>query len=544
MEGRSLRRQVEAAKAYCKRHGLTLDEHSFADLGVSGYHGGNATHGELAEFLDLVKSGRVPKGSVLLVENIDRLSRLPPHEANAVLMQLVAAGVEIVTLSPEQRYTAENISKPGTWIQLQVAQALAYEESVKKGERLTDAWGAKRAEADTKKMTKKGPAWLKLTADRTGWIVLEPKAACVRRMFELALHGCGVTTIAGILDKEYPQGLSGRGWQPASIGAILRSPSVLGRYQPHVGTCAKKGQKATRRPHGEPIQGYFPAIIAEADFYRVQEALDGRRSGGGRITGTPNLFSGLAYDARDGKRLVLNATHGEKVLVSSGAVRKQAGSTFLSLRYDTFEQAILSRLAELSAADVLGKPDTEADQVAALSGRLTTVNAKLEAVRARAEAEDDVTVFLDLLADLDRQRREIIAELEKAKASAASRQGDNLGEFQSLAALLEDAATDKAERDELRRKTRAALRRLVKEMWVLIVPLTRGRLIAVQAWFASGAHRDYLIHQEGGTKRQHSGGWRCWSLADAVELGSLDLRKSAHASRLEAGLRRLPVESL
>ncbi len=196
-EGRSLKRQEEAAKAYCARHGLNLDERSFTDLGVSAYHGANATHGQLGDFLDLVKEGRIPKGSVLIVENIDRLSRLPPDEATALITSIVKAGVDVVTTTPEQRYTAANIHQVGIWVPLQVAMCLSAEESRKKAERLADAWADKRSTAATKKLTKKGPAWLKLTADRQSWIVLEEKAALVRLAFQLAAEGHGVLQMAG-----------------------------------------------------------------------------------------------------------------------------------------------------------------------------------------------------------------------------------------------------------------------------------------------------------------------------------------------------------
>ncbi len=44
-DGDSLRRQTALAKAYCERHGLTLDASTLADLGVSGYTGDNSTGG-------------------------------------------------------------------------------------------------------------------------------------------------------------------------------------------------------------------------------------------------------------------------------------------------------------------------------------------------------------------------------------------------------------------------------------------------------------------------------------------------------------------
>src|SRR5262249_35787215 len=159
-EGRSLARQMELTQAYCARRGLALDERRFADLGVSGYHGTNATHGELADFLEMVRDGRIPKGSVLVVENVDRLSRLPPDRATALIMEIVEAGVEVATISPEAGYTKANIHQVGVWVPLQVALCLAREGSREKSEGLGGGWGGQRKTGATGKVEGKGPAWV------------------------------------------------------------------------------------------------------------------------------------------------------------------------------------------------------------------------------------------------------------------------------------------------------------------------------------------------------------------------------------------------
>ncbi len=258
-DGRSQERQLEAAKAYCARHGLKLDDRTYIDKGVSGFHGANATHGELAEFLRLVKEGRIPRGSVVIIENVDRLSRLPPDEATALIMSIVKAGVDVATTSPEQLYTAQNIHQIGTWIPLQVACCLAAEESRKKADRVADAWAAKRRAAESKIMTKQAPAWLSLSADRSHWLVIEERAAHVRLMFDLAAAGLGVGRIAKRLNEQFPDGMMGKGppseefpdgqpgkgWQPAAIAGVLRSRAVLGELQRFTGVCA--GRAGPRR---------------------------------------------------------------------------------------------------------------------------------------------------------------------------------------------------------------------------------------------------------------------------------------------------------
>ena len=216
-----------------------------------------------------------------------------------------------MTTSPEQVYTASNIDKLATWL-LQVSNCLAREESVKKSDRLKDAWARKRgALANNVKLSKKGPFWLTLSADRSTWIIREREASLMRKMFRWCADGLGVAKISERLHVDYPAGVTGKGWQPNNVRKLLRSRQVLGEFQPVVGTCAKKGGiKSTRKPVGPPILNYFPAIIDEPLFYRAQTAMDRRRRGGGRITGVPNLFNGILYDGLDGQRMVLNMGRG------------------------------------------------------------------------------------------------------------------------------------------------------------------------------------------------------------------------------------------
>jgi DNA invertase Pin-like site-specific DNA recombinase len=545
-EGRSLERQLKLARSFCKRHGYTLDDRTFVDEGVSGWTGANATHGDLGVFLGMIEEGRIPQGSILIIEKLNRLSRLPPHQANEVLMAIVNAGVDIATTSPEQVFTRSNIGTLANWLPLQIAQCLAHQESQDKSDWLSDAWSTKRETAGrdgAEKMTKKGVAWVRITADRKGWTVLEDKAALVRRAFELADEGLGVSRIAGVLHGTCPKGLTGRGWQPGYVRDLLRSRSVLGEYQPHVGTCAKRGRKSTRRPAGEPVKNYFPAIIDEKLFDRVQEALTMRKTGGGHREdrGEPgakvtNLFNGLIRDAKDGQSMVVNGGVGRRFLVSSGAVRKLPGAEFRMVNLELFEQAVLTLFRELKPGDVTGKPGEAEDKVADLSGRLAAVNRKLEATRARAKSEEaaDITVFFDLLKELEKQQKALAAQLEEAAAEAAGRDADNFGEFTSLAGLLESVAPE--ERDRLRARVRLALRRMVNEMLVLVVPAGRTRLVAVQVFFKSGRRRDYLLILRSATTGRKAS-WEAVSMEDVARPGDFDLRVREHVLSLELALR-------
>ncbi|WP_201268787.1 recombinase family protein [Sinorhizobium meliloti] len=76
MKGDSFRRQIEAAERYAATRGLEMDtKFAFHDLGVSAWQGRNKTDGMLGEFLSYVREGDIARGSYLLVENLDRVSR-------------------------------------------------------------------------------------------------------------------------------------------------------------------------------------------------------------------------------------------------------------------------------------------------------------------------------------------------------------------------------------------------------------------------------------------------------------------------------------
>lgn len=90
---------------------------------------------------------------------------------------------------------------------------------------------------------------------------------------------------------------------------------------------------------------------------------------------------------------------------------------------------------------------------------------------------------------------------------------------------------DQLNPSEARTRLRAAVRRVVSEVWCLFVgeggrALTRNRLAAVQLWFNGGGCRDYLIvHRRSvGGSIVSPGGWWVRSLPARGGKGGADLR--------------------
>ncbi len=74
------------------------------DEGLSAYHQRRVTKGALGVFLAAIVEGRIPAGSVLIVEGLDRLSRAEPIQVQAQLAQIINAGITVVTSSDGREY--------------------------------------------------------------------------------------------------------------------------------------------------------------------------------------------------------------------------------------------------------------------------------------------------------------------------------------------------------------------------------------------------------------------------------------------------------
>ncbi|CAN5702636.1 hypothetical protein BH09VER1_BH09VER1_05430 [soil metagenome] len=172
MKGDSLRRQTEASETYATEHGLIIDYSlHLQDLGISAYHGKHATEGKLSAFLLAIQTGRVPAGSTLLVESLDRLSREHVTEALTQFLQIINAGIVVVTLIDKMVYSRATINEnPGSLMMSIVFMMRAHNESEEKSKRIGKAWANKRKMAleTNAPRGKNCPNWLKLITGEDG----------------------------------------------------------------------------------------------------------------------------------------------------------------------------------------------------------------------------------------------------------------------------------------------------------------------------------------------------------------------------------------
>jgi DNA invertase Pin-like site-specific DNA recombinase len=155
LKGDSLRRQLELSERYAKDNGLILDDSlKMRDLGISAFKGEHRTKGALGRFQKLVEEGKITKGSTLIVESLDRLSREEVFDALSRFMDIIRAGIKVATLADQMEYTRESINA-NLGMQLMFSLLTigrAHEESLMKSKRLGAAWEAKRRNIDKKNL--------------------------------------------------------------------------------------------------------------------------------------------------------------------------------------------------------------------------------------------------------------------------------------------------------------------------------------------------------------------------------------------------------
>jgi DNA invertase Pin-like site-specific DNA recombinase len=532
---------------------VDLDPRSFRDLGLSAYKGKNVETGQLGLFLTAVERGDIPPGSVLIVEALDRLTRQEILKALELFTRILNADISIVTLDPEREYTREVVSENAiVLMEVVLMFFLAAEQSRRKSTLNSAAWAAKRLHALEDILTARVPCWLRVVGrTREGkrmvggrFVEIAEKVELVRTVFRLAIEGEGLTAICkGFNDRRIPSIGKGGLWNTDFIGSLLRNPAVVGVYQPHTGHGGRKGS-SRRQPVGDPVEGYFPAVVSELDFLRVSVELTRRktvRGPSGKNGEVANLFTSLLRDARDGSFMHIQHKDAEPVLASSAAIRGKPGASYVSFPLWCLELALFAGLDEIKASELQGADRAASTRVDDLRTRLADLQQRLDAAKAKADSHPDVDDLLDIVVSLAEQKQQVADDLKRAEQAAQVASPDALADCQDLAALMLDARGE--ERNRLRVRFKARLRELVTSMWLLPVALgatsKHPKVAALQVYFRDGSCRTwYVLYQPAittPTTRQPAG-WQVLTQKDAG-MPKRDLRDAAAATETEDDLR-------
>ena len=200
----SYRRQTEATEKYCAANGLTLNE-KLEDLGVSAWSGKNLDdEAALGGFLKLVDAGKIPKGTVLICENLDRLTRGKILDAVSLFTSILKRGIDIVTTMDGKRYSKDSVSDNP----LDLIISITYlnrgnNESETKSKRVKESWNLRHSKIRNNQFAKvRCPSWLR--HDGSKYELIKENAKTIKTIFELYVGGHGVYSLVQELKTRKP----------------------------------------------------------------------------------------------------------------------------------------------------------------------------------------------------------------------------------------------------------------------------------------------------------------------------------------------------
>lgn len=486
-----MERQQAAIDAFVRENNLTLTESSaFQDLGVSSYRGANLRNG-LGKFIAEVDSGRVPKGSYLLVESLDRLSRQKVMDALSLLVSLIDKGIKVVPLSDAGAQVLDKTSGLGPLVMALSVMHRANDESESKSRRVKAAWQAKRRNAANKPVSRRAPEWLEFDEAAGAFKAIPERVDTVRKIFELADAGLGRGRIVKFLNTNGFASFRNpsEGWQSSSVSKLLRNRSLIGFYQPHCMYYDEDTGVKKRVPDGDEVANYYPKVIDEGLFVRVSARqyspivpLVGRQ--GETLT---NLFTGFVYCHWCGAAMSMAnkgpGRKGGRYLVCSKG-RRGKDCKYRSWNYDDVEMYVLYALRQLDLSAVLAGVDTDLrrqqirTELARVSLELAETEGKLASLSEElvSQASANVKTLVSVIGTL-----EGLAEGQKKLAAGLRAEDTALGEplgdpntfAQNLLRLYDEMATAEAQqRYLLRVRLRQHISRLLSRIDVMAV--TKG----------------------------------------------------------------------
>lgn len=267
-KGTSIERQKsnidKMVKKIAQEHDLEIFE-EYRDFGVSAFKGKNATEGALADFIHHVDTGKIPSGSYLLIESLDRFSRANPMVAVNMFTSLLLKGIVVITGIDNQIYRETKVNND-TLQQLMYSVMLfsrANDESETKSHRTIASALNKIKRHKARQLGDPVVAIKELGMDKwwtdssSGFVKPHPVYYPIaQKMIELKQKGYSNRLILAYLKENHPAPAQGRSrgkWNIQHASRIIE-PAIHGQKVINV-----NGESYT-------LDDYYPAIVTKDEY--------------------------------------------------------------------------------------------------------------------------------------------------------------------------------------------------------------------------------------------------------------------------------------
>lgn len=481
--GDSLRRQTEAAQDWCREHGYELDTSlAFRDLGISGFSGANLTKGALSGLLQLCHDGKLTPGTILLVEAFDRLTRLPLPDATALLLDLVRAGLTIVTLTDRKTWDQSTLENLPDFLMSILSLYRGHQESDYKAKRLRKTFAHHR-DKRSQQAFGSAPGWLHRESKSHPWIVDEGKAEVVRRVFALAAEGYGSKAIAKRANEErwpVPTRLNmteGR-WHAQMPGQLLRNRAVLGEHEHRVQTHEARNRHWRGQSTGLVIGDYYPRIVSDEQWNLARASVDTRQVAKRRDEHYFNIWSGLLFCGYCGAPLHRKTEFRGRSRGSVVCSDKLAGLTDCpSMAANHLDITLLDNVYKLGVINNMKPGDDREREMATLEAKLSELAKSNERlVEAVASTSAPVQALAKKIEAVSQEMHQLRLKLEEVRQAQMMEESETFFDESFLEHAAAHLYQTGRESQDVRASLHLSMARLVDTIWVWSYELAMVKL--------------------------------------------------------------------
>lgn len=385
--GQGLDRQHDLAKQFLLNHPEYELTQIIEDQGISGWSGANIReHSSLGQFLHRVESGKIQKGSMLLLESTDRLSRQGIKKGQRLFDRFFDAGLSIGLIKFGLIIDAESSDDITSSLIVSVSLYLGQLESAQKSARIRSAFDAKRIQARTNntKFSKICHPWLELVGNE--YQVKAEDAKIINGLFEMKLKGVGVSSIVNHYNKS-GQLLNNKRLSITSIRGYLQTIAVIGDFQPFTARLNDEG-KRIRVKDGNIINNYYPQIITDELFNAVQQTFKPELANVQRSK-IKNVFAGIIRCPSCGASMNYFSATVREYLRCANSQKSNGLCEQKSIRYDLFSPQLIAIFNMLNYGELNGSGENDYTKSLSIQTKIDNVTDKIQALVNNLAVIDD-----------------------------------------------------------------------------------------------------------------------------------------------------------
>jgi len=374
---------------------------------ASAFKQDHLTSGNFGEFVRQAEQGE-HEGKLLIVVYVDRLTRGDIDTAFNTLSRLAKSKVHLGIASLGQFIDYNVPLEFGLRMTLTALFHVANADSSNKSRRIRDVFKTRHEKivAGTYKKTNGLPSWVSLVDGE--YQVSEYDFITLTQMFSHKLNmGC-YRLVKWLQENRKPfEGV--KGWTYPYVNSVLRNIAVMGYYQAYE-TYREDGTDK-RRPYKEPVADYYPEVITDELFYRVQNSFQIVPKG----MNSTNPFRGVMRCNKCGGGLSINKTRYKGHVKQYFRCENRKASALtqcdaLSVRYEVAESRILALISNIDLS-YLEQTRPHRDSVQGQIDGITKRISRLEKLSLAVDDEDKADEYIKQVSELVKERKQLESSL-------------------------------------------------------------------------------------------------------------------------------------